>query len=105
MADKDKEKQRFAQQVYNAVAAIPRGKVATYGQLALLAGHPRWARMAGKAMSMAPRDLTSHRVVNSSGRLVPGWVAQRGYLEAEGVTFRPNGNVDMKKHAWRPFEE
>lgn len=95
-------KKEFAQRVYRIVAAIPPGRVATYGQLALLAGCPRWARQAGKAMSVAPRDLTSHRVVYAAGRLVPGWAEQRGYLEAEGVTFRPNGHVDMAKHRWRP---
>lgn len=94
---------QFAAKIYALVAQIPVGKVASYGQLALLAGYPQWARRAGKAMSIAPRDLTSHRVVNSAGRLVPGWEEQRWYLEQEGVAFKANGCVDMKKHRWQPW--
>ncbi|MDL2324234.1 MGMT family protein [Ruminococcaceae bacterium OttesenSCG-928-A16] len=96
--------QQFAAKIYAIVAQIPAGKVASYGQLALLAGYPQWARRAGKAMGMAPRDLTSHRVVNSAGRLVPGWPQQRQYLQQEGVTFTPGGLVNMRKHRWHPFE-
>ena len=88
--------------VYAIVAEIPPGNVLTYGTLALLAGVPQNARLVGRIMSEAPRDLTSHRVVNHAGRTVPGWHEQRIYLEAEGVVFKENGHVDLKRHFWRP---
>lgn len=93
----------FAAAVYRAVQAIPPGCVATYGQLAILAGRPAWARQAGRAMAGAPAHLPCHRVVNSAGRLAPGWGAQRALLHQEGVTFRPNGHVNMRRHRWRPY--
>ena len=88
--------------VYAIVSEIPPGNVLTYGTIALLAGAPQNARLVGRIMSKAPRDLTSHRVVNHAGRTVPGWHEQRAYLEAEGVTFKENGNVNLKRHFWRP---
>lgn len=95
--------QEFAKRVYAIVDEIPRGKVASYGQLAMLAGYPQYSRRAGKVMSQAPRDCTSHRVVNSSGRLVSGWPEQRRLLLEEGVCFKENGCVNMKAHRWQPF--
>lgn len=91
----------FEESLYRWVAAIPQGKVISYGQLALLAGNGRWARKAGRAMALAPEGLPCHRVVNSAGRTVPGWTAQRRLLQAEGVAFKQNGCVDMKKHRWQ----
>lgn len=93
----------FEAAVYAAVASIPPGKVASYGMLAILAGGAQWSRRAGRAMKNAPPGLPCHRVVNSTGRLVPGWTGQQALLAAEGVTFRLNGCVDMKKHRWQPF--
>lgn len=92
----------FEEKIYALVARIPPGKVASYGQLAVYAGGPRWARKAGRAMAHAPAGLPCHRVVNSAGRCVPGWAEQPALLAAEGVAFRPGGTVDMKKHRWRP---
>ena len=46
--------------------------------------------------------LPCHRVVNIAGRTAPGWSRQRPLLEEEGVTFKPNGHVDMEKHLWEP---
>lgn len=92
----------FLRQVYALVPQIPPGRVATYGQLALLAGRPRWSRLAGRAMANAPTGLPCHRVVNSVGRLVPGWIQQRNLLVQEGITFRPNGQVDMRRYRWHP---
>ena len=88
----------FRQTVYDIARRIPRGYVLTYGAIATLAGRPNCARMVGRFMSQAPRDLSSHRVVNRAGRTVPGWAEQRAYLESEGVAFLPNGCVDMKRH-------
>lgn len=88
--------------VYSIVREIPSGKVITYGKIAALAGKPQWSRRVGYAMSCVPHtlQLPCHRVVNSQGRLVPGWQEQRSLLEKEGVTFRPNGSVDLKRNAW-----
>ena len=83
----------FLQDVYSVVAAIPTGCVVTYGQIAYLVGRPQCLH------------LPCHRVVNSQGRLVPGWTEQRSLLENEGVRFRANGFVDMKKSQWEFMKE
>lgn len=95
--------------IYDIVAQIPVGKVATYGQIAALAGMPRGARVVGWAMRAVPEELAlpCHRVVNRLGTLAPeyafgGQEVQRSLLEAEGITFRINGSIDMKKHLWKP---
>ena len=86
-------------EVYAVADSIPPGRVMSYGQIAEAVGRPKNARLVGKIMSMADRfgDHPCHRVVNSAGRTVPGWPEQREMLEAEGVEFRDNGNVDMKR--------
>ncbi|HWP80304.1 MAG TPA: MGMT family protein [Candidatus Acidoferrum sp.] len=88
---------------YAALQKVPRGRVVSYGQLAMLAGVPRGARMAGRAMSCAFPELSlpCHRVVHADGSLVGGWGEQRALLEAEGVGFLPSGRVDMKNYVWR----
>lgn len=92
----------FDWKLYEIVRQIPPGLVSTYGHLAVLAGYPGRARMAGKAMARAPESLgiPCHRVVNGQGRTAPGWIEQRELLEQEGITFRKNGLVDLKKHLW-----
>ena len=86
-------------EVYAVADSIPPGRVMSYGQIAAAVGRPKNARLIGKIMSMADRfgDHPCHRVVNSAGRTVPGWPEQREMLEAEGVEFKDNGNVDMKR--------
>jgi methylated-DNA-protein-cysteine methyltransferase-like protein len=93
--------------VYAIVAKIPRGKVATYGQIAALLGNPLAARQVGYAMYHAPDDahLPCHRVVNRKGEMAPdsifgGKSVQRTLLESEGVVFKDNGCIDMKKSLW-----
>ena len=89
-------------QVLCAVDEIPEGKVASYGQIARLIGRRRNARLVGKILSQAQDygDFPCHRVVNAAGRLAPGFAEQRGRLLAEGVEFRPNGCVDMRRYQW-----
>lgn len=67
--------EEFQNLIYSLVRAIPRGRVATYGQLALLAGYPERSRMVGRALRDVPRNLKvpCHRVVNAAGRCAPGW--------------------------------
>lgn len=93
---------RFRQDVYSIIAAIPYGKVLTYGQVALLAGYPNHSRLVGRLLCGAePSDrLPCHRVVNVQGRPAPVWQEQRPLLEAEGVSFKTNGCVDMKQAQW-----
>ncbi|MDH5752902.1 MAG: MGMT family protein [Deltaproteobacteria bacterium] len=95
------------------LGAIPAGRVATYGQLAALAGHPRRARMVGRLLAELPEDagLPWHRVINAAGR-IPARLTEAGQgreehqarlLAAEGVAV--NGlRVDIRRHGWRPEE-
>ena len=94
------------ERVWAVVAAIPRGTVATYGQVAALAGLPRGARLVGRAMSQLPHGtrLPWQRVINAAGEIsIPGTGAarQKALLEAEGVAFG-NGRVDLRRFGWRP---
>lgn len=95
--------EEFVQEVLDVVSGIPAGFVTTYGQIARLLGRERNARLVGKILSQAERYGTypCHRVVNHAGRTVPGWTAQRTLLEREGVSFRENGCVDLKRFLWR----
>ncbi|SHO52341.1 MGMT family protein [Anaerocolumna xylanovorans] len=95
------------QKIYEIVADIPEGRVATYGQIAWMAGRPNAPRVVGYAMSRVPAglNLPCHRVVNKSGKLAPyqvfgGEQFQRALLEKEGVTFLENGCIDLKKCQW-----
>ena len=96
----------FFARVYAAVRAIPRGRVATYGQVAAMVGVPRGARAVGWALRAlspaAARSVPWHRVVGAGGRISPragpGPELQRRRLRAEGVTFR-GAVVDMKRHS------
>ena len=85
----------FYQQVYAMVARIPKGRVATYGQIAMLLGLPHAARAVGQALAHAPIGLPCHRVVNRQGRIASGWEEQRRLLQAEGIDMLENGCVCM----------
>ena len=95
------------EKIYDVVCQIPRGKVATYGQVALLAGNPRWARVVGYALhaNPAPGRIPCHRVVNREGRVAPAFAfggsdVQRQLLEEEGVVFEEDGTVDLSVYGW-----
>ena len=94
------------EKIYEVVRSIPEGKVATYGQVALLAGNPRWARVVGYALHVNPYPgiIPCHRVVNREGRVAPGFAfggegVQRQLLEAEGIVFEPDGRIDLEKYS------
>ena len=93
-------------EILAVVEEIPEGRVASYGQIAALIGREKNSRLVGKVLSMAEfyGDYPCHRVVNHAGRTAPGWHEQRELLEAEGVEFRENGCVDMKKYKWDCWE-
>ena len=95
--------------IYSMVRRIPKGRVATYGQIACLAGIPRQPRQIGYALA-ALRDyhpVPWHRVVNSKGeisqRSEPGFEErQRILLQSEGVVFDANGGISLSRFRWRP---
>ncbi len=95
--------------IYDAVRRIPRGKVASYGQIAALAGNPRWSRVVGYALHVNPdpSDVPCYRVVTKDGRLSEAFAfgginVQRELLERDGVEFDGEGRVMMEKYRWRP---
>lgn len=93
----------FTERVIEIIQAIPQGKVMTYGQIAKEAGSPRGARQVVRILHTmsAKHNLPWHRVINIKGEIViPDEeiaYSQRAMLEAEGVFFRSNGLVDLKK--------
>ena len=97
----------FRDDVLNIVGQIPAGRVTTYGMIAAWAGWPSHSRMVGRTLRYTPgaEQLPCHRVVNIAGRTAPGWSRQRELLEEEGITFLPNGHVDMRRHLWQPENE
>lgn len=91
---------RFAERTYAVVRRIPKGRVTTYGQVALLLGRPRGAREVGWALSACDDGrVPCHRVVDRNGRLAPGFFSQRARLEEEGITF-VGSRVDVAAHRW-----
>ena len=89
----------FFQSVYETVARIPYGQVASYGDIARAIGYPRRARFVGFAMRVCPEQLPWHRVVTADGSIAGGDFApvRRMLLEREGIPFLPDGRVDLKK--------
>lgn len=97
----------FFEAVWELVKAVPPGCVTTYGWLARRLGRPQHARLVGYALHGALGDeVPCHRVVNHQGRLsgAPHFAGpgQRALLEAEGVSFKPDGGVDLRRHLWHP---
>mgnify|MGYP003297184701 CR=1 FL=1 len=97
--------------IYAVVKKIPRGKVATYGQVAALAGNPRWARVVGYALHVnpAPDAIPCYRVVKREGYVSKAFVfggknMQIALLEADGIRVT-EGRVDLSKYRWNPVTE
>ena len=96
------------ERIYHAVMRIPRGRVATYGQVARLAGLPRHHRQVGRALGHLLDDglVPWHRVVDASGRISPRSedgtteARQRRLLENEGVVFDESGRVPLARFRW-----
>lgn len=96
----------FFLEIYEIIQRIPKGKVATYGQIAALAGHPGAARTVGWALNALPEgsNLPWHRVINASGiSTLPEENhrhLQQALLEAEGVSFDEHRKVDLAVFQW-----
>ena len=103
-----KEASDKVKRIWKTVLVIPKGKVASYGQIADLAGLPGRARLVGKALGLAPRDmkLPWYRVLRSSGQLAfergsKNAEYQKGLLQQENVVVL-NNRVKLKEFAWQP---
>jgi len=104
----------FFDRVYAVVRRIPRGKVASYGQIAALLGHPQAARTVGWALNALRDtdidDVPWQRVINSQGRISIsradlGAELQQALLEEEGVEFDPRGYVDLRRFGWEGMDD
>lgn len=98
--------------IYAVVRRIPKGKVATYGQIARLAGNPKWSRVVGYALHVNPKPyvIPCHRVVNRFGQpsrafAFGGENVQIELLQAEGVEVCRNGTVDLSIYQWDEKEK
>lgn len=98
----------FYEAVYRLVRDIPRGRLMTYGQIAVLLGHPRAARAVGYALrACRGKDVPWQRVINAQGRIsakgeVERPMLQRQLLQKEGIKFDATETCDLKKHRWEP---
>ncbi len=99
-------KENTFDKIYEIVMRIPKGKVATYGQVAIMAGNYRWSRVVGYALHVNPDSsrIPCHRVVNRFGETSKAFAfggedVQRELLEKEGVEFT-KGKVDLDKYQW-----
>ena len=97
------------EKIYEQVKKIPRGKVATYGQIALMAGNPRWSQIVGYALHVNPEPgiIPCHRVVRKDGRVAKSFAfggenVQRDMLLNEGVIFLDDITIDLEKCRYIP---
>ena len=100
------------QKIYTIVSRIPLGKVATYGQIATLAGYPGQARQVGYALNALPDDLDIpwQRVINAQGQISPRAnpvfeEIQQQLLEAEGICLDSRGRINLLQYQWIPGNE
>jgi methylated-DNA-protein-cysteine methyltransferase-like protein len=103
----------FFERVYRVVKQIPPGRVASYGQIAGLLGHPRAARTVGWALASMSREQAAEvpwqRVINHAGRITISRAdlsadLQRRLLEDEGIEFDAQGDVDMRRYRWEGLD-
>ncbi|MCW8884577.1 MAG: MGMT family protein [Motiliproteus sp.] len=94
--------------IWQALASVPRGKVVTYGQLALLAGLPGYARFVGTTLKKLPKNTTLpwFRVINASGRISfpsgsESYLRQRQRLQEDGITVKGD-RISLKNYQWQP---
>ena len=99
----------FNAKVYAVVEAVPRGQVATYGDIAGRLGARQVARQVGFALAaLGDADVPWHRIINAKGEVSgaesPRGQLQRALLEDEGVVFSAAGRIDLKRFRWRPTD-
>ena len=97
----------FTERVVETIKRIPKGKVATYGLIAMMAGNPRGARQVVRTLTTQwkKHDLPWYRVINSKGTISlsgEGYRIQRQLLEKEGVVFDANDKIDFSRYLWKP---
>lgn len=96
----------FRSMVYEIVAAIPPGRLMSYGDVATCAGHPYAARQVGSLAHFGPTDLPWHRVVNRLGECASGYYGgkegHQAALETEGLRVVGYRVVDFEEYRWRP---
>lgn len=109
MRDAALDEPDIAEQIWQVIALIPKGRVATYGQVAELAGLPGGARRVGRILSRLPRGsrIPWHRVVNASGGIsLPessgGYARQHSRLAKEGIVFNAAGRIALRRFRWQP---
>ena len=96
------------QKIYKTIAQIPKAKVATYGQIARLAGIGNQPRRVGYALSISgDKNVPWHRVVNAKGEISQRWEPdavnhQRVLLMQEGIVFNKHARIDLKQYQWQP---
>ncbi len=101
------------EKIYETVKQVPYGKVATYGQIATLAGLHRKARLVGYALFRVPgdTDVPWHRVINAKGEISESPFRegndylQRSLLEREGIKFNASGRVNFRQCQWQPQDQ
>ncbi len=98
----------FYNRVYDVVKEIPKGKVATYGQIAKILGAPKCSRAVGYALHQNPNNqiIPCHRVVNRFGKVSSGFAfggpkKQQKLLELEGIIFDKENKIDLNKYGWK----
>ncbi len=98
----------FTHRAQEAIRSIPRGRVATYGLIAMLAGNHRAARQVVRVLHSSSRSarLPWHRVIHGQGRIAlepgAGFEEQRARLQDEGVEVGEDGRIDLERYLWRP---
>ncbi len=96
----------FTDKAIDVIKSIPKGKVLTYGRVALLAGSPHSARQVGYILHRLTEanNLPWHRVLNSKGKISMrdpiAYVTQKGLMESEGVVFSTEDSINLKKYIW-----
>lgn len=98
--------QSFKNEVYKLVASIPEGRVMSYGQIALLCGKPRGARLVGQIAHFGSEEVPWHRVVNKAGSMATGYWGGKEqhakHLAEEGVVIENFKIVNLRKYLWQP---
>ena len=110
MSSMDQNTDSFFEAIKELIKSIPPGQVATYGQIAALAGNPQGARQVAWVLHTysEKENLPWHRVVNRKGGISlghnSGYEVQKALLEKEGVTFGKHDVINLKKYQWNPYQ-